>query len=282
MRLRLIEPAFVVNIGNLRNLDRIDTGDNEIVIGANTKLKEIARSPFINKRFKAIAEAAFQVGSPAITHMATLGGNILQNTRCMYYNQSGIVLNGLDPCHKRGGNVCLAVKGGKRCFSVYQGDIAPALIAFDARCVLERKGSTRTVPLTELFTGNGVAPISIGVDELLTKVIIPQPGGVYSSAYGKLRLRGSVDYPLASAAAFVSGQGGSKTAACRVVISAAGAAPRVIDQASFGGDFESIAQRAYELAEGADTLQLPGAYRKKMARVLTKRAIKAAMVDIKW
>jgi 4-hydroxybenzoyl-CoA reductase beta subunit len=281
MKLRLIEPALVVNVGNLRELDGINTGDSEIVIGANTRLKEVAGAPLVNKRFKAIAEAAFQVASPAITHMATMGGNILQNTRCMYYNQSGIVLNGLERCHKRGGNVCLAVKGSKRCSSVYQGDMAPALIAFDARCVLERKGSTRVISVTELFTGNGVTPFAIGADELLTKIIIPKPGGVYRSAYRKLRLRGSVDFPLASAAAFVSVADDMKVAACRVVIGAAGAAPRVIDRASSEGDLELIAQRAYELAEGADTLQMPGAYRRKMVRVLAKRAINAAIDDIK-
>ncbi len=281
MKLRLIEPALVVNVGNLRELDGINTGDSEIVIGANTRLKKVAGAPLVNKRFKAIAEAAFQVASPAITNMATMGGNILQNTRCMYYNQSGMVLNGLERCHKRGGNVCLAVKGSKRCFSVYQGDMAPALIAFDARCVLERKGSTRMISVTELFTGNGVAPFAIGADELLTKIIIPKPEGVYSSAYRKLRLRGSVDFPLASAAAFVSVTGDRKVAACRVVIGAAGAAPRVIDRASSEADFEVIAQPAFELAEGADTLQMPGGYRRKMVRVLAKRAIKAAIDGIK-
>jgi CO/xanthine dehydrogenase FAD-binding subunit len=159
--------------------------------------------------------------------------------------------------------------------------MAPALIAFDARCVLERKGSTRVISVTELFTGNGVAPFAIGADELLTKIIIPKPGGVYRSAYRKLRLRGSVDFPLASAAAFVSVADDMKVAACRVVIGAAGAAPRVIDRASSEGDLELIAQRAYELAEGADTLQMPGAYRRKMVRVLAKRAINAAIDDIK-
>ena len=123
MKLRLIEPAYVMNIGKLKNMDSIDTGGTEVVIGANARLKEIAAMPLINKKFRAIAEAAFQVASPTITNMATIGGNILQNTRCMYYNQSGVVLNGLERCHKRGGSVCLAVKGSKRCFSVYQGDL---------------------------------------------------------------------------------------------------------------------------------------------------------------
>jgi len=281
MKLRLIEPAFVMNIGKLREMDGIVIGDTETVIGANTRLKDIAGAPLVNERFRAIAEAAFQVASPTITNMATIGGNLLQNTRCMYYDQSGMVLNGLERCHKRGGSVCLAVKGSKRCFSVCQGDVAPALIAFDARCVVEKKGSARTVSITELFTGNGATPFAIGADELLTRVIIPQPKGIYSSAYRKLRLRGSVDYPLASAAAFVSVTDNRKVATCRVVIGAAGAAPKVIDGASCEADLEGIAQKAYDHAEGVDNLQMPGAYRRKMVRVLSIRAIKAAMDGIK-
>jgi CO/xanthine dehydrogenase FAD-binding subunit len=279
----------VVSIGKLRNMDGIEMGDTEIVIGANTRLKEIAGAPLVNKKFRAIAEAAFQVASPTITNMATVGGNILQNTRCMYYNQSGIVLSGLERCYKRGGSLCLAVTGSKRCFSVYQGDMAEAFIVFDARCVLEKKGSTRTVSMTELFTGNGIAPFGIGADELLTKIIIPEPNGIYSSAYRKLRLRGSIDYPLASAAAFISVTDNMKVATCRVVIGAAGAGPKVIDGTSSAiegslrseTDFEVIAQMAYEHAEGVDNLQMPGAYRKKMVSVLAKRAIKAAINEIR-
>jgi 4-hydroxybenzoyl-CoA reductase beta subunit len=281
MKLRLIEPAFLMNIGNLPNLDGIEVGDTEIVIGANTKLKEIAGSTLLNKRFRAIAEAAFQVASPGITNMATVAGNILQNTRCIYYNQSGMVLNGLDPCHKRGGTVCLAVKGGNRCFSVYQGDMAPALIAFDAACVLEKKGSTRTVSIKKLFTGNGIIPFAIGADELLTKIIIPKPKTIYGSAYRKMRLRGSIDYPLASAAAFVSATNEKKWTVCCLVIGAAGAAPKVIDGVSGETDVEKIAQRAYEQAEAINNLQLPGAYRRKMVSVLAKRAILKAMDGIK-
>jgi 4-hydroxybenzoyl-CoA reductase beta subunit len=281
MKLRLIEPAFVVNIGKLRNLDGINIGDSETVIGANTRLREIVGAPIVSKRFRAIAEAAFQVASPAITNMATIGGNILQNTRCIYYDQSGMVLSGLERCYKRGGTVCLAVKGSKRCFSVYQGDMAPALIAFDARCVLEKKGSTRTLPVSELFSGNGVTPFALGADELLTKIIIPKPESICSSAYRKLRLRGSVDYPLASAAAFASVTNDGKIATCRVVIGAAGAAPRVIDGVSGVAYWEGIAQKAYEHAEGVDNLQLGGAYRRKMVIVLVKRAIQASMDAIK-
>jgi 4-hydroxybenzoyl-CoA reductase beta subunit len=281
MKLRLIEPAFVMNIGRLQNIDGIDIGNTETVIGANTRLKEIAGAPMIHKRFRAIAEAASQVASPTITNMATVGGNLLQNTRCMYYDQSGMVLNGLERCHKRGGTVCLAVKGSKRCFSVYQGDLAPSLIAFDARCVLEKKGSTRTVSITELFTNNGLTPFAIEADEMLTKIILPNPEGIYSSAYRKLRLRGSVDYPLASAAVFISAKNGRKVTTCRVVIGAAGAAPKVIDGESCEADLEGIAKKAYDHAEGVDNLLMPGAYRRKMISAVAKRTIRAALDGIK-
>jgi 4-hydroxybenzoyl-CoA reductase beta subunit len=281
MKLRLIEPAFVMDIGRLRNMGGIVIGDTETIIGANTKLKEMADAPLLNKRFRAIAEAAFQVASPTITNMATLGGNLLQNTRCLYYDQSGMVLNGLERCHKRGGTVCLAVPGSKRCFSVYQGDLAPTLIAFDARCALEKKGSTRTVSITELFTSNGVTPFTIAADELLTKIILPNPEGIYSSAYQKLRLRGSVDYPLVSAAAFVSVRNERKLTTYRVVLGAAGAAPKVIDGESCEADLEGIAKKAYDHAEGVDNLLMPGAYRRKMVGAVVKRAIQAALDGIK-
>jgi CO/xanthine dehydrogenase FAD-binding subunit len=199
----------------------------------------------------------------------------------MYYDQSGMVVNGLERCRKRGGTVCLALKGSKRCRSVYQGDMAPALIAFDARCVLEKKGSIRMVSMIELFSGDGIAPFAIGADELLTKIIIPKPEGIYSSAYRKLRLRGSVDYPLASAAALVSVTDDRKVTTCRVVIGAVGAAPKVIDGASCEADLEGIAQKAYDHAEGVDNLLMPGAYRRKMVSVLARRATKAAIDGIK-
>jgi 4-hydroxybenzoyl-CoA reductase subunit beta len=246
-------------------------------------------SPLLQDKYKAIAEAAFQVAAPPLARMGTIGGNILQNTRCLFYNQSEIVLKGLDVCHKRGGVSCLAVKGGKRCFSVYQGDMAPALIAFDAQCVLEKSGSRRTIPLIDLFTGMGVKPFSTENNELLTGILIPKQNGAYGSAYRKLRLRSSIDYPLASAAALLAIGDDGKLAVSRLVIGAAGCAPKVVAGASAAlsgklpedADFAAAADLAYELSEGVDNLALPGDYRRKMVRVLAQRALQGARADIK-
>lgn len=289
LKLRLISPDYLMNIKKLRDLEGIVEHEQSIIIGANVSVNEIRDSSLLQDKYKAIAEAAFQVAAPPLAQMGTIGGNILQNTRCLFYNQSEIVLKGLGVCHKRGGASCLAVKGGKRCFSVYQGDMAPALIAFDAQCVLEKSGSRRTIPLIDIFTGQGTQPLSIENNELLTGIIIPKQNGVYGSAYRKLRVRGSIDYPLASAAAFLALSADGKLAASRLVIGASGPAPKVVDGASAmllgklpeEADLAAAADMAYELSEGVDNLALPGDYRRKMVRVLAQRALQGARTDIK-
>jgi 4-hydroxybenzoyl-CoA reductase subunit beta len=289
LKLRLISPDYVMNIKKLPDLGGIAEQEQEVVIGANVSLNEIRDSSLLQDKYKAIAEAAFQVAAPPLANMGTIGGNILQDTRCLFYNQSEIVLKGLDVCHKRGGASCLAVKGGKRCFSVYQGDMAPALIAFDAQCILEKSGSRRTIPMIDLFTGIGTQPLSIESNELLTGIIIPKQNGAYGSAYRKLRVRGSMDYPLASAAAFLALSADGKFAVSRLVIGAAGPAPKIVDGASAAllgklpeeANLKAAADMAYEFSEGVDNLALPGDYRRKMVRVFAQRALKGARADMK-
>ncbi|MFH2119486.1 MAG: FAD binding domain-containing protein [Pseudomonadota bacterium] len=289
LKLRLIRPDYVMNIKKLRDLEGIVDHEQSITIGANVSVNEIRDSSLLQHKYKAVAEAAFQVAAPPLANMGTIGGNILQNTRCLFYNQSEIVLKGLEVCHKRGGAICLAVKGGKRCFSVYLGDMATALIAFDAQCVLEKSGSRRTIPIIDLFTGQGVQPLSVESNELLTGIIVPKQNGAYGSAYRKLRVRGSMDYPLASAAAFLALSADGKIAAGRLVIGASGPAPKIVAGAPAvlsgklpeDADFAAAAEMAYELSEGVDNLALPGDYRKKMVRVFAQRALQGARTDIK-
>ena len=99
------------------------------------------------------------MAAPPIQNIATIGGNLLQNSRCLFYNQSELVRKAAPPCIKQGGKTCAAVKGSTRCFSVYQGDMAPSLIAFNATAVLQKAGGTRRVPVSELFSHNGKRPL---------------------------------------------------------------------------------------------------------------------------
>ena len=188
MKLGLLTPAYVMSLKAIKGLRGIKKKNNEVIIGSATTIREIIESSVISGAFKGIAEAARSVAAPPIQNMATIGGNILQDTRCIYRNQSDLFRSGLKPCYKSGGNTCHAVKASKRCFSVYQGDMAPTLISFNSKVKLEKKGSHRIVALADLFTGKGAKPFTIRDDEILTEIAIPLPDGRYGSSYEKLRI----------------------------------------------------------------------------------------------
>jgi 4-hydroxybenzoyl-CoA reductase subunit beta len=288
MKHRLIRPDSVISLKGVAGLSGITRVNGEIHIGAMTTLREIGESPLLGETAAAVVEAARAVAAPPIQNIGTIGGNTLQNTRCLYYNQSELVRKGRDPCHKAGGGVCYAVPGSKRCFSVYQGDIAPVLVAYGATATLERAGSVRTVPVAELFSGDGTLPLSIAPEELLTDITIPALTGSGGSSYQKLRLRSSVDYALMSAAVVLSAQEGLISRA-RVVLGASGPAPQVVDgaagilegRAPDDVDVDGVAELGFKASEGINNLALPGAYRREMARVFTRRALSQAISTVK-
>jgi CO/xanthine dehydrogenase FAD-binding subunit len=232
----------------------------------------------------AISQAASEVGAPPIQNIGTLGGNLLQNSRCLFYNQSELVRSAAKPCLKVGGQLCHAVKSSKKCFSVYQGDTAPALLCFGATVKLQKKDSSRTCALAELFTGSGESPFSITKDELLTEVRVPLPPAGSRSSFKKLRLRGSLDYPLASAAVLLSFGNGSISDAS-VAIGACGPAPvsvSAVTEALRGNstgeaDVSGAGELAAKLFRAADNLGVPGSYRRKMIKVMTARALREAI-----
>ena len=286
MKLHLIRPQYVMSLKKLSSLTGIQGQGKKIIIGGATTITEIIESPLINSSFRGIVEAAHSVAAPQIQNIGTIAGNILQDTRCLFYNQSNLVRGGLDPCFKSKGNLCRAVSGAKRCFSVYQGDLAPILIAFKAKAKLESKGGTRTVLISELFSGNGKQPINIQKNELLTKIILPLPERRMGSSYQKLRMRGSIDYPLASVASVVGIDNNGHIVDSRVVIGAAGPLPKIVpDTLSIKGKtlsgehIDTVAQAAYRIAEGVNNQPLSGAYRRQMIKVLTKRAIDNSLED---
>ncbi len=289
MKKRLISPDYVMSLKGVAELTGITKRKNDIVVAAGTTLREIAQSPVIAEHFKSIAQAAALVAAPPIQNIATIGGNLLQNSRCLFYNQSELVRKAAPPCVKQGGKVCLAVKGSRRCFSVYQGDMAPSLIAFNATVVLRKAGKKKRVHVSELFSGNGINPLSIENDELLTDIILPIPLGSYGSSYQKLRMRTGLDYPLVSSSVFVPLTKKGVIDEARVVIGAVGPAPLLVEKASSlltgkrpeQAEIEQAAEYAFQAAHTVNNLALPAAYRRKMVKVFTKRAIESALSDLK-
>ncbi len=289
---RLIQPSYMLSLKGVKGLTGIRQTRGGLAIGAGATLREVADSELVLNRFEKVSQAATRVAAPAIRNVATIGGNLLQESRCLYYNQSQLARNGLGACFKLGGQTCKAVPGSKRCFSVYQGDLAPILMAFGAQATLEKTGVLRTVPVEELFTGNGAKPISIAREELLTQIILTAGAGRTGSAYERFAMRGSIDYALASAAVvLLEGKAGTIETA-RIILGASGSWPRNATQAADtltgkrphtidDSDIQQAASLAAKSIEAVDNLILPASYRRRVMAVMVKRALEEALGSLR-
>lgn len=283
MRFGLLQPAKLVSLKNLRELKGIKRQGQAFYIGAMTTLSELAGSPTIEKGAPVLYEAVLAVAAPPIRNAATIGGNVFQNSRCLFYNQSSVWRRERQPCLKAGGKLCHAVRGSKKCFSVYQGDVAPALIAAGAKVRIEEKRrKPREVPVEELFTGQGLEPLCLRPGQLATQFIVPISRNMGSS-YKKFRLRSAMDYPLAGAAASVAVKRG-KIESARLVLSAAGPGPCIVPLQGFGIgetvadlDLAAIGRAIPKNLPLVNNHVLPASYRREMFSVFAKRAMKTAL-----
>ena len=281
MKHRLLTPAYLVNLKAVPELNFVSEDDGGLRIGALTRLSTLPKTPAVQERFSVLAKAAEMVAAPPLQAMGTVVGNLCLNTRCFYYNQSSFWRQARGACYKTGGDRCHVVKGGTRCLATYQGDMAPALIALGAILRVVSKGSEREIPLAELYTGKGTRPLALEPDEIVAEVRVPARVDGMAGDYQKLRLRGSLDFPLAGAAAILSRNGAGVCNRARVVLTAVGTGPLVVEEATqlLEGQqvtenlVAQVAEAAYEAARPANNVGSDASYRRKMVRVLTRRAI---------
>jgi 4-hydroxybenzoyl-CoA reductase subunit beta len=282
MKQGLLTPNYLVNLKAIPELSFIAYDEERgLRIGALTKLTTLTRSQVIQDGFSILAQAANSVAAPPLQHMGTLGGNLCLNTRCFYYNQSQFWRQGRPRCYKTGGDLCHVVKGGNRCFATYQGDMAPALIALEATVKIAKRGGERVIRLADLYTGKGKRPLALKADEMLVEVQVPVSAAAWSGEYQKLRYRGAMDFPLTGVAAVVGRDGSEACYKANVVLTAVGTGPILVEEASVllegqGVTDERVAQvasAAHEVARPVDNIGSDPSYRRKMVRVLTKRAL---------
>lgn len=197
---RLKAPRVLVDLRGLP-LDRIRySRKTGLKIGACVSVRQLADDPVVKEKYLMLAAAARQVGTAQLQAMGTVGGNLCQDSLCVYYNRSPMMRLTLEPCLKLGGEVCHAVSGSKDCWAVYSGDLAPVLIALRARVVLATSAGTKSIALTDLFTGDGKKPNRVKPGQIVTEVLVPPPAPHSGGAYLKLRMRKTIDYPLLGAA----------------------------------------------------------------------------------
>jgi 4-hydroxybenzoyl-CoA reductase subunit beta len=282
MSQRLFTPKVIVDIRGIRELHGIvELSDGCIAIGAATPIREIERSGLIRSRYPVLAEAARTIASPVIRNMATIGGNICLDTRCLWYNQSLQWRRSCGFCIKKDGDLCHVAPGGPKCWAAFSADTPPALLCLGAEIEIASAAGTRRIPLSEFYTGEGDARITLERDELLTRVILPAATAGWRGAYRKLRIRGSIDYPLAGVA--VALQGNGTVSAARIALTGVNPAPVLLRQSAVDALLagkpltEDLATEIGELAartaKPLTTSALTPEYRREMVRVFAKRAL---------
>jgi len=189
----LARPQVVVSLRAVEPAEPTVREDGRFELDALMTLASVARSPQVRTRAPILAQAALCVASQQIRHMATLGGNLCLETRCLYYNQSH-TFQFVDPCLKRGGGICyFAPKGGK-CWAVLAADTVPALLALDAGLEIVGPAGRRECAVQDLYSGDAASPHTLAAGELVARVSIPTAGARRRSAFRKLSRRKGLEF----------------------------------------------------------------------------------------
>jgi 4-hydroxybenzoyl-CoA reductase subunit beta len=280
MRQRLFLPEYVLDIGRIGELVGIRASEQGVEIGALTTLRDIEHSDYLRQHYPLLTEAAKTVASPVIRNMGTIAGNICLDTRCLWYNQSLAWRKSCGFCLKKDGNLCHVAPGGTKCWAVFSGDTPPALLCLDAELEIMSARSTRRIPLRDFYTGEGDLYRRLEPNELISRVYLPSSSAEYRGIYRKLRVRGSIDYPLAGVALAIKQEGG-QIEDLRLALTAVNPAPTpvegiaaVIQQATTPGELAAIiGELAARAAKPLTTSALTPEYRREMIRLYARRAV---------
>lgn len=287
MRQKLFDLKYLLDLRRIAELKGISPqADGGISIGALTSLTEIERSACVRERYPVLSEAARTVASPVLRNMGTIGGNVCLDTRCLWYNQSLAWRKSCGFCIKKDGDLCHVAPSSRQCWAVFSGDTPPALLCLDAELEILGADGSRRVKLSEFYTGDGEDYRRLQPDELVTRIHLPAAMAGYRGAYRKLRVRGSIDYPLAGVAVVMKRSNGHFQDA-RIGITAVNPAPLLVSGVSELLSGKSVSEEwaaaagdlAARAAKPLTTSALTPEYRREMVRVFTKRALLALAAE---
>ncbi len=193
-------PKTLVSLKHLTAEKEHLTKDGSLKLDALSTLSQITESPLIKEKAPSLAQAAFHVGGQQIRNRATLGGNLCQESRCLYLNQSHD-FQFVEACYKRAGDCCYPFPdGGKICRAVFMSDMAPVLITLGAHLVVLGSHGERQVDIADFYTGDGLKPVNLGPTELITSVLIPLESQKMQCRFFKATPRGGLEFAMVSIA----------------------------------------------------------------------------------
>ena len=285
MKRRQFTPPVLIGLRQVAALKQISgSSEQGYRLGAGVTLTTIAEHPALQEYYPALTTAAGSVSTPQLRNMGTIGGNVLLDTRCNYYNQTEFWRQSIGYCMKKDGAICLVAPGSPRCWAISSADTAPVLISLNAQARLVSVDGERVIPLCELYCDDGMQPYAKADNEILSEIILPPPAG-WRSVYLKLRRRGSFDFPLLGVAAALRFADDGTVADARLTLGAVASHPVEASEAaaSLIGHrlttdlIVSVAVLAAKRAKPLDNADLTINYRKQVTPIYIRRALSALM-----
>ena len=290
MKHRLFEPEVLISLARIESLRGIrEEPDGGLVIGAMTPLALIAEHALVRARAPALGQAASVVSGPQLRTMGTLGGNVMLDTRCQWYNQSYFWRSALGFCLKKDGSLCHVIAGGQKCVAAASNDTAPALMTLRAELGFASPRGRREIAVDDLWRADGIYNKTSAPDEILISVRIPRQSGTHRGAYGKLRERASIDFPLLGVAARVDLAGDGSIADADLALVALAARPLRVKGAAldlvglapgssrFPAALAALAERAHKQCHSLANIPGDHEYRQAMIPVYVRRTVLAAL-----
>jgi len=281
MKRRQFTPPVLIGLRGLEALKHISGSPEQgMRLGAGVTLTTLAEHPAVLQHYPALATAAGSVSTPQLRNMGTIGGNLLLDTRCNYYNQTEFWRHSIDYCMKKDGEVCLVAPGSPRCWAISSADTAPVLVSLDAQVRLVSVRGERVLPVRELFRDDGINPYTREADEILSEIILPPADG-WRSVYLKLRRRGSFDFPILGVAVALRFAADGTVAGARITLGAVASHPVEATDAATLLTGQSLTPElitevvtlAAKRSKPLDNADLTINYRKQVTPVYIRRAL---------
>jgi 4-hydroxybenzoyl-CoA reductase subunit beta len=292
MRRGIVAPPVLIDLNRVEGLSTIKADADMLEIGASVTLVALAEHPEVIAHYPVLSQAAACIAGPTHRNMGTVGGNLCLDTRCIYYNQSEWWRDSNNHCLKTTGTMChVAPKSRGVCFATFSGDLAPALLTLHAEIDIAGPTGKRSIPLNKLYIGyarqdvpvtetqgDGKFFLSLRPGEIVTAVRVRRTDGL-RSAYDKVRIRKSIEYPVAGAAVALR-RNGDSLADLRIAFTGTNPRPVLLEGTATltGGGldervFKGLDALVRDQIMPMKTTFTPGHYRRRVAAVLARRLV---------
>ncbi len=258
------EAKCLIDISGIDELKNVTTDGEYLKIGALIRLDDLQKHEIILKTFPALINVAHEAASPMLRKTATIGGNVLCENRCSFYNQSERWREAVGYCLKCDGAICIATGGKKSCFSKFVSDTAPVLISMDAQIEVADKDGIKTLPLESIYTGDGIAPRNLSKAAIIKSIILPLNRN-FKCDFRKLRPREAVDFTSLTTAVTIDNKGKVK-----IVVGGVDPKPLVVE-GTRDDDKNELIKKAIKKARIVDNDVYSREYRKAMIPVFLNR-----------